>query len=159
MSDQLALIHRTLSEQAQMLATAESLTAGDLASRITSMPGASQILLGEVVTYATTLKRELLGVQAAKVISAECATQMATGVRRLTGATWGLSTTGVAGPGSVEDQPVGTAFVGISSPMGARAEHLRLDFPSGPEQRSLIRAAVCTAAIQLLHDELVGGQD
>jgi len=158
MSDQLALIHRTLLERAQLLATAESLTAGELAARVTSMPGASQIFLGGVITYATALKRELLGVQAAKVISAECATQMAQGVRRLTGAAWGLSTTGVAGPDSVEDQPVGTVFVGLSSPMGARAEQLCLDFPSGPEQRSLIRAAVCTAAIQLLHDELAGGQ-
>lgn len=159
MSDQLALIHRILSERNQMLATAESLTAGDLAAHITSIPGASQIFMGGVITYATSLKRDLLGVRASRVISAECATQMAQGVRRLTGATWGLSTTGVAGPGSVEDQPVGTVFVGLSSPLGTRAEPLRLDFPQGPEQRSLIRAAVCAAAIQLLHDQLIGGQD
>src|SRR3954471_16853199 len=92
------------------IATAESLTGGRLSTRLTDTPGASETFLGGVVTYATALKVSLLGVDQAivdehGVVSAECAQAMASGVRAVTGATYGLSTTGVAGPTPQEDKP------------------------------------------------------
>ncbi len=78
-----------------------------------------------MVAYATSLKMSVLGVPAELVeehgvVSAECARGDGHGVRDLTGATYGVSTTGVAGPDSQEGQPVGTVFVGIAGPDGAR---------------------------------------
>jgi nicotinamide-nucleotide amidase len=138
----------------ETLATAESLTAGDLAAHVTAIPGASQIYLGGVITYATSLKRQLLGVTAPRVISAECAEQMAIGVRRLTGANWGLATTGVAGPQQQENQPVGTVFVAVSSVQGVRSRVLELSAAIGPHQRAEIRQDTCAAAIELLREML-----
>lgn len=126
----------------ETVACAESLTGGSLAALLSRTPGASAVFLGGVISYATEVKRQILGVTAAEVISAECALQMARGVRSLMAADWALSTTGVAGPDSQEDQPVGTVFVGIAGPDGARAIHLDL---SGT--RAEIRNATCEAAI------------
>jgi nicotinamide-nucleotide amidase len=103
------------------LATAESLTGGRLAAAVTAVPGASAHFLGGFVTYASELKESLLAVphalvQTYGVVSAECAGAMATGCRAATGATYALSTTGVAGPDRQEGKPVGTVFVGIAGP-------------------------------------------
>ena len=113
-----------LREAGETLATAESLTGGRLAALVTAVPGASDVFLGGVVAYATELKVDLLGVSEAVVeqygvVSAECAGQMAQAVRRLTGASYGLSTTGVAGPDPQEGKPVGTVYVGLAGPDGA----------------------------------------
>src|SRR5690348_4767165 len=105
-----------LRERGETLACAESLTGGGLAAALTAVPGASASMRGGVVSYATEVKRTVLGVTAELVISAACAEQMAVGVRDLLGATWGLSTTGVAGPDTQEGQPVGTVFVGVIGP-------------------------------------------
>ena len=103
------------------LATAESLTGGRLAAAVTAVPGASAHFLGGFVTYASALKESLLAVPHALVetygvVSVECAGAMATGCRAATGATYALSTTGVAGPDRQEGKPVGTVFVGIAGP-------------------------------------------
>ena len=87
------------------LATAESLTGGRLAALLTAVPGASAVYRGGVVAYASDVKVDVLGVPAAVVerygvVSPECAGEMARAVRGLTGSTYGLSTTGVAGPDS-----------------------------------------------------------
>lgn len=124
---------------------AESMTGGSLAARLSQTPGASDVFLGGVVSYATEIKRAVLGVTAPRVVSAECAIEMATGVRTLMGADWALSTTGVAGPERQEDQPVGTVFVGIAGPEGARA--VRLDLSGTREE---IQAATCAAAVSEL---------
>ena len=105
------------------LATAESLTGGRLAAAVTSVPGASASYLGGFVTYATELKESLLGVprelvEQYGVVSGECASAMAAGCRAATGATYGVATTGVAGPDQQEGKPVGTVFVGLSGPEG-----------------------------------------
>lgn len=128
---------------------AESLTGGSLAVILTETPGSSGVFRGGVVSYATEVKREVLGVTAEKVISAECAAQMAAGVRALIGADWALSTTGVAGPESQEGEPVGTVFVGIAGPSGARAIQLSLE-----GSREEIRKATCQAALRELIGEL-----
>ena len=113
------------------LATAESLTGGRLASVVTAVPGASGSYVGGFVTYATALKESLLGVPhdlVARygVISSECAQAMAAGCRDITGATYALATTGVAGPDSQEGKPVGTVFVGIAGPDGVSALTMEL---------------------------------
>ncbi|MGN6721966.1 MAG: CinA family protein [Marmoricola sp.] len=128
---------------------AESLTGGSLASLLSETPGASAVFLGGVVSYATEVKRSVLGVTAPLVVSAECAIEMATGVRGLLGADWAVSTTGVAGPESQEDQPVGTVYVGVAGPEGARA--VRLDLEGSREE---IRAATCAAAVSELYAAL-----
>jgi len=103
------------------MATAESLTGGRLAALLTAVPGASATFLGGVVAYATDLKISVLGVPdevvvTHGVVSAECALAMALGVRRLTGATYAVATTGVAGPTGQEGKPPGTVFVSLVGP-------------------------------------------
>ena len=112
-------IVETLTSRGQSLATAESLTGGRLAARLTVVPGASACFVGGVVAYATAVKVAAGG--AARpgrseygVVSAECATAMARGCGGL-GATWALATTGVAGPDQQEGKPVGTS--GSRSPV------------------------------------------
>ncbi|HWJ11771.1 MAG TPA: nicotinamide-nucleotide amidohydrolase family protein, partial [Nocardioides sp.] len=85
------------------LATAESLTGGRVAARVTNVPGSSAVYAGGVVSYQTEVKVRVLGVAAATVeehgvVSAACAREMADGARRLLGTTYAVSTTGVAGP-------------------------------------------------------------
>lgn len=114
-------LHLLLRAGGHTAATAESLTGGRLAARFTATPGASETYLGGVVAYATALKQSLLGVpdevvERYGVVSAECARAMASEVRALTGATYGVSTTGVAGPTEQEGKPAGTVFVGLAGP-------------------------------------------
>jgi PncC family amidohydrolase len=113
------------------LATAESLTGGRLAAVVTGVPGASAHYLGGFVTYATALKESLLGVphslvETYGVVSAECAGAMAAGCREVTGATYSLATTGVAGPDRQEDKPVGTVYVGVAGPDGVTTLSMEL---------------------------------
>ena len=113
--------------------------------------------LGGVVSYATELKVSLLGVPEELVaehgvVSAECAEAMATGVRGLTGATWALSTTGVAGPTEQEGKPVGTVYVGIAGPGCVEAIELSLD-----GDRPTIQAQTCEQALAAL-ESLVNDQ-
>ena len=131
------------------MACAESITGGGLADLLSGTPGASATYVGGVVSYATRVKRELLGVTAAIVVSADCASQMASGVRKLMDADWALSTTGVAGPETQDDQPVGTVFVGVSGPHGESVR--RLDLKG---DRAQIRALAGREAVQVLLDEL-----
>ena len=133
----------------QTLSVAESLTGGRLAAAVTAVPGASAVFLGGVVSYATDLKVRLLGVPASLVeqhgvVSAECARAMATGVRDLTGSTYALSTTGVAGPDSQEGHPVGTVFVGLAGPDGVVAESLVLPGDRLQVVDETVRRAVAT---------------
>lgn len=134
------------------VATAESLSGGLLGARITSVPGASAVYVGGVISYATALKTSLLGVgedlvEQYGVVSAECAEAMAEGVRRLTGSTYGISLTGVAGPDLQEGKPAGTVFAGVATPTHHLARQLLLT-----GGREAIREAACAAAIGLLID-------
>jgi PncC family amidohydrolase len=120
-ADLIKRVHLLLRAGGSTIATAESLTGGRLAVALTDVPGASETYLGGVVTYATELKASMLDVDERiidehGVVSPECARAMASGVRALTGATFGLATTGVAGPGDQEGKPAGTVFVGIAAP-------------------------------------------
>jgi nicotinamide-nucleotide amidase len=120
-TDPFQQLHRRLRSVGATVATAESLTGGRLAAALTAAPGASESYVGGVVTYATELKVSLLGVpeglvEEHGVVSPECARAMASGVRALTGATYGIATTGVAGPAEQEGKPAGTVFVGLAGP-------------------------------------------
>ena len=105
------------------LSAAESCTGGMIASMITSVPGASDYFLGSVTSYAVDVKQNVLGVspetvEACGVISSEVVTAMAEGVRKLTGSTYSVSTTGLAGPGGDDRNPVGTVWIGLAGPNG-----------------------------------------
>ena len=107
---------KALRERGETLAVAESLTGGLVAAALTDIPGASDVVRGGVVSYATDLKADLLAVDADLLaaggpVQVEVAAQMAVGVARVCGATWGLATTGVAGPGPADGHPAGTVFV------------------------------------------------
>jgi len=103
----------------QTVAVAESLTGGLVAAALTDVPGSSAVFRGGVVAYATELKAELLGVDAMMLrrhgaIYPPVAAAMAQGVRARLGATYGVATTGVAGPDPADGQPVGTAHIAVS---------------------------------------------
>lgn len=145
-----------LAGRGESLATAESLTGGLLAARLTDVPGASRSFVGGVVSYATRVKESLLGVPAAVVeqhgvVSGECAEAMARGVRDRLDATWGIATTGVAGPDSQEGKPVGTVWIAVAGPDGVEALRLTL---SG--DRSTIRQDTCHRVLSLLVRRLDG---
>ena len=148
--------HRLLREHGATVATAESLTGGRLAALLTGVPGASATYVGGVVAYATGLKVSLLGVPAGLVeehgaVSAACARAMAEGARSVTGATYALSTTGVAGPDLQEGRPAGTVYVGIAGPGGSQAVELAL-----AGDRGAVQDASCAHAVELLRARLAG---
>ncbi len=139
-----------LAGRGETLATAESLTGGLLSATLTDVPGASRSFVGGVVSYATRVKESLLGVPAEVVaghgvVSGECAAAMATGVRVALDTTWGLATTGVAGPDSQEGKPVGTVWVAVAGPAGVAVRRLAL---SG--DRRSIREGSCREVLGLL---------
>lgn len=121
----------TLTAAGQTVATAESLTAGLVSATIAGVPGASKVLVGGIVVYATELKASLGGVpmdvlETDGAVSERSASHLATHIRSLTGADWGISLTGVAGPDSQEGHPAGTVFVGIASVSGVAVKRLSL---------------------------------
>lgn len=165
------LVHRGIT-----IATAESLTAGALASRIAEVPGASSVLLGGVVSYSNQVKQSLLVVdpellEARGAVDGEVAAQMALGAAKACGAEIGISTTGVAGPEPHQGKSVGTVYVGIAAVGGVvgrcdlrlpedcdgydrgpgLAGYRLLDLTGG---RAAIRAASVESALQLVSDLL-----
>lgn len=141
------------------IAVAESLTGGLLVAELIRPAGASDVVRGGVVAYATDLKHSVLGVDAAQLaatgpVAAEVARQMASGVRVMLGldgvpADIGLATTGVAGPGPQDEHPAGTVFVGLALGTVVSAHRLQL---SG--DRDAIRAGSVKAALEILWDAL-----
>jgi nicotinamide-nucleotide amidase len=142
-----ATLQAELLRRSAMVATAESLTGGALGVLLSAAPGASDTYLGGVVSYATDVKRRVLGVSEETVathgvVSAECAAEMALGVRALTGADYAVSTTGVAGPATQEGKPVGLVYVGVAGPDGVSTRELHLD-----GERAQIRERACLEAM------------
>ena len=144
-----ASAHQELLGRGETVACAESITGGGLADLLSGTPGASATFVGGVVSYATRVKRDLLGVTASQVVSADCASQLASGVRSLLGTDWAVSTTGVAGPEKQDDKPVGTVYVGVAGPRGVQVHRLSL-----AGERRTIREQASRAAVQALVDEL-----
>lgn len=136
---------------------AESLTGGLVAATLIENSGASGAIDESYVTYAAESKIRILGVRRETVekqgvVSAQCAREMAEGVRRISGADWGVSTTGLAGPdGGSAAIPVGTVFVGVAGEGGARA--LEFHFSGDREQ---VRRQAVDAALDALARSLKG---
>ena len=103
-----------LRRRGMTLGVAESVTGGLIASRLTDVPGASDVFRGGVVSYASAVKFDLLGVAEGPVVSSDAAEAMARGAREVVGADVGLAVTGVAGPSEQEGQPVGTVHLGLA---------------------------------------------
>jgi PncC family amidohydrolase len=125
------LIVTLLTERRQTLAVAESLSGGLLAASLVDVPGASVVFRGGIVAYATDLKSALLDVPAALLerygaVHPDVASAMAEGVRRRLDATFGVATTGVAGPDPADGQPVGTVHIAASGQLSAVRRTLSL---------------------------------
>jgi nicotinamide-nucleotide amidase len=143
-------VARALAAHGSTLGLAESLTGGLAASRLVNVPGASSWFRGSVVSYASDVKYDVLGVPAGPVVSEEAAIAMADGARRVLGADVGLSITGVAGPTEQDGQPVGTVFVGLAGTGGA-PEAVAFTVPG---DRARIRQYATIAALDLLRRSL-----
>jgi competence/damage-inducible protein CinA-like protein len=133
------------------LGVAESLTGGFIGGRIANVPGASRTFRGSIASYATDVKRSVLGVDAELVVTAEAAKQMAVGAQRVLGADVGLSATGVAGPDEMEGQPVGTVWFGIALP-GHEPEAISARLPFDRER---IRQFSTISSLNLLRMRLL----
>lgn len=151
-----------LNESSETLGVAESLTGGGIMSTMTSIEGCSSVFRGGVVSYATPLKQHLLQVDGDLisehgVIHPGVAAQMATGARTvttqegLTPTSWGIGTTGVAGPDPQDDKPVGMVYIGVSSASGSKGFG-PFHFPGAREQ---VRQATILEALFLLRQELL----
>ncbi|HEY6696834.1 MAG TPA: competence/damage-inducible protein A [Acidimicrobiales bacterium] len=143
-------VAKGLVRQGLTLAVAESLTGGLVSSRLVNVPGASAWFRGGIVSYATDLKHDLLGVPEGPVVTSEAAAAMADGVRRRLGADIGLGVTGVAGPDEQEGQPPGTVFmavaIGEDEPVVARA--------ALPGDRDRVRQFACISLLDVLRRRL-----
>lgn len=157
MTGQSALPRRVvelLTEAGQTVAAAESLTAGLVCASLAEVPGASAVLRGGLVVYATELKHELAGVSASLLaaegaVHPEVAVQLAVGARERCRADWGLGLTGVAGPASQDGAAPGTVHVAVCWADGSRARTLELG-----GDRDEVRAGAVHGALVLLAEQL-----
>ncbi len=155
------------------VAAAESLTGGLLTAVLTEVPGASAVVRGGVVVYATDLKHSLAGVDAGLLaargpVDPDVALELARGVRLACGAKVGLGLTGVAGPDSQNGVAVGTWYVAVTGNTQSKVVSHRPDqrswdgapAPSGPPSRGEVRNAAVRAAVRLLAElvESVGSK-
>lgn len=141
------------------LSCAESLTAGLLSASVADVPGASAVLRGGLVVYATDLKATLLGVPYDVLarfgaVSEECARAMATGAAARCDSTYALALTGVAGPDAQEGHPPGHVCLGLAGPAGVRSRTITLT-----GDRAAIRAGAVAAALSWLVVALGGEGD
>lgn len=153
-----AVLHG-LEERGLTVGTAESLTGGLVCAALTAVPGASAVVRGGVVAYASDVKAGVLGVDRGLLgrdgaVSASVASALADGVRRVLPSAVGVSTTGVAGPDPADGAPVGTVFVAASGPWGILVEEHALT-----GDREEIRSASVRAALRLLRQGLENLRD
>jgi nicotinamide-nucleotide amidase len=148
-------VAKELVRQGLTLAVGESLTGGLVSSRLVNVPGASGWFRGGIVSYATDVKYDVLGVPEGPVVTSEAAAAMAEGARRRLGADIGLGVTGVAGPDEQEGQRPGTVFMAVAmgdgEPVVARA---RL-----PGDRDRVRQFACISLLDLLRRRLDGSAE
>lgn len=148
-------VAKLLLEKGATLSAAESCTGGALSAKFTAMSGASEYFWGGVVSYDNSVKENVLGVSRSNLdtygaVSEQVARQMAEGVRRVCGTTYGVATTGIAGPsGGTPDKPVGTVWVAVATPTHTIA---KVVVHSKIRAVNIERAA--TAAINMLRLEL-----
>ena len=142
-------VSRLLRERGLAVGTAESCTAGMIASRIADLPGSSDILRGGIVSYANEVKTGVLGVDPEVIekygaVSEQCAAQMAEGARRVLGCDIAVSVTGIAGPGGgTDEKPVGTVCFGVSDKNGTETKTVR--FGQNSDRGKIRRRTVAEA--------------
>lgn len=148
------LVARAL-EHGWTVATAESLTGGQVGSEICAIPGASATYMGGIISYSSQVKATALGVNAklleqAGSVDARVAEQMAQGAARVCSADFAVATTGVAGPEPHDGKPVGRVYLGISGPEGAHAVEKNY-----VGDRAQVRKQATEDAMKLLEQEMV----
>ncbi|WIX93069.1 CinA family protein [Amycolatopsis sp. DG1A-15b] len=169
--EQAAALVAALAARGETVAAAESLTAGLVCATLARVPGASAVLRGGLVVYATELKAALAGVDPGLLaehgaVHPEVAARLAEGARDRCGATWGLGLTGVAGPSAQDGVEPGTVHIGLAGP-GTRTPRLSGEPPTRGEasdvtvrtlaltgDRDLIRTESVLAAFALLGEHL-----
>ena len=143
-----------LRAQGWTLALAESVTGGLVSGRLTGVAGASEVFRGAVVSYASEVKFDVLGVEEGPVVTEEAAIAMAEGVRKVLGADVGLALTGVAGPSEQDGMRPGTLFAAVALPDGEPdrviSVHVRL-----PGDREMMRQLSVISALDLLRKRLL----
>ncbi|MDR3460086.1 MAG: nicotinamide-nucleotide amidohydrolase family protein [Verrucomicrobiae bacterium] len=143
------VIVRLLTERKQTLALAESCTGGNIAHRLTNVPGASAVLLGGVVSYANSAKEKLIGVRAKTLeqygaVSEEVAREMTLGAREKFGADFAIAVTGIAGPGGgTAEKPVGTVYIALASVAGVEVKKML-----NPWDRATFKEVTATQALE-----------
>lgn len=136
-------------------ATAESCTGGLVSAAITDIPGASEVFLGGVCSYANDVKKKLLGVEERTLsdhgaVSPQTAEEMARGARKLTGADIGVGITGIAGPGGGSaEKPVGLVYIAVSSDAHSEVNKLLLS-RGHKDERNLIRSLAKLNALSMM---------
>lgn len=131
------------------VATAESCTGGAIAAQITVLPGASRVFDCGIVAYENKIKENILGVRKETLkewgaVSEETVRQMAEGVRKISGADYGVATSGIAGPtGGTDEKPVGTVWIAVASPKETVAQRFQFHDTRGINiERSVIQALI-----------------
>ena len=153
-----AVVGRLLSDKQTTLAVAESCTGGLIAHWLTNVAGSSEYFLYSGVVYANHAKVALLGVSQDTLnrhgaVHEETAREMAIRVRQITGATYGLATSGIAGPGGgTDEKPVGTVCIGLATPGDVRAYRFQYRF----KNREMNKQIFAMTALDLLRRELMG---
>ena len=149
-AEELTALVATLRERGETVATAESLTGGLVAAALTSVPGSSAVVRGGLVVYATELKTDLAGVDAAVLaehgpVHPLIAEHLAKGARRTCGATWGIGLTGVAGPDPQNGIEQGVVHLAVSAAGATTVHTIGVD-----GNRHQIRSAAVRAVFSLL---------
>ena len=150
------VVGKLLEDHQTTVATAESCTGGNIAAKLTSRPGSSAYFQGSVVAYSNDVKKQQLGVQEATLkehgaVSLQTVSEMAEGVRAELNTTFGVATSGIAGPGGgTDEKPVGLIFIAVSGPKGTVTEELRF---SSDRETNILRTV--RKALSLLRNEIL----
>ncbi len=154
-----SVVGQLLRDRGQTLSVAESCTGGGIGQLLTTAPGSSDYFFGGIISYDNRVKISLLGVDPVLLetdgaVSEAVAEQMAVGVRDRIGTDWGLSVTGIAGPGGgSETKPVGLVYVGVAGPDSTTAQAFRF----GDRGRDWVRLVTIGTALDLLRRQLIQG--
>ncbi len=126
-------IIQKLTQEGETISFAESCTGGRIAAAFTAISGASEVLHGACVTYSNDIKHLWLGVsnevlEQQGAVSQECVSQMLDGIQKMAGSDYAIAVSGIAGPtGGTEFKPVGTVYIGLTTPFSKEVFHCHFD--------------------------------
>jgi nicotinamide-nucleotide amidase len=155
-----SVVLELLRRRDETVAVAESCTGGGIGAALAAVPGASDVFLGGVIAYANAVKQQVLGVSQTSLavngaVSDPVALAMAAGVRQLTGASWGIAVTGIAGPGGgTAAKPVGLVHIAVAGPDGSISEGVHFSASRG---RGWIQTLSSGEALNRLRLRLLAG--